>query len=519
MPRITISYRRDDSLDITGRIFDRLAAHFGREAVFRDIDNIPLGVDFRRHIDGVLGQSDIILAIVGPRWIGPRASQSRLASAADPVRLEIETALKKGKPLIPVLVSRAAMPHPDQLPESLHDFAFRNAIQVDAGQDFDVHIGRLIRGMDELLQNDTAPAASAGDDAVLDRGVPALPEADLSAEIAALRDANRALEAQVAALTDTGSEQARRAAVSSEEAAIELHGKEREVSALTQELSAERELSAAQGRRIAEMGAELDKRQSRVEALSAARALSRPRNLILYRAGLAVLLTALAGTAISLGVVAQRPASEQVAQRDAKISSLQDQLVQAQQTRVAQKVADDKALATEQDNSRAARARADQLNAQVQSLRDQSAQSESARTAAEAKVAARDTQIAELGKKLDGAVARVQELERATRQISAAPMAAPSVGPASNPARQSDTGIIVANTPNRRGILVTKVNGSSPAEIAGIQPGDVIQSVNGLDMTDITQFAGAVGRSQRGGTITLYVERGKNYILSLVLHV
>jgi len=42
MPRITISYRRDDTLDITGRIFDRLAAHFGREAVFRDIDNIPL---------------------------------------------------------------------------------------------------------------------------------------------------------------------------------------------------------------------------------------------------------------------------------------------------------------------------------------------------------------------------------------------------------------------------------------------------------------------------------------------
>ena len=46
MPRIAISYRRDDSLDITGRIFDRLAGHFGREAVFRDIDSIPLGPIF-----------------------------------------------------------------------------------------------------------------------------------------------------------------------------------------------------------------------------------------------------------------------------------------------------------------------------------------------------------------------------------------------------------------------------------------------------------------------------------------
>ena len=53
MPRITISYRRDDSGVVTGRIFDRLIGHYGRDAVFRDIDNIPLGVDFRKHIEHV----------------------------------------------------------------------------------------------------------------------------------------------------------------------------------------------------------------------------------------------------------------------------------------------------------------------------------------------------------------------------------------------------------------------------------------------------------------------------------
>jgi len=147
MPRITISYRRDDSLDITGRIFDRLAGHFGREAVFRDIDSIPPGADFRRHIDRVLDESDIILAIVGPRWIGPDNEQLRLASPADP-------ALRNDKPLIPVLVSRAVMPHPDVLPDSLHDFVYRNAVQVDSGQDFDVHVGRLIRAIERLVQSD-----------------------------------------------------------------------------------------------------------------------------------------------------------------------------------------------------------------------------------------------------------------------------------------------------------------------------------------------------------------------------
>ena len=152
MPRITISYRRDDSLDITGRIFDRLAGHFGREAVFRDFDSIPPGTDFLRHIDRALDESDIILAIVGPRWIGPNNEQLRLASPTDPVRLEIETALRKDKPLIPVLVSRALMPHPELLPASLRDFVYRNAVQVDSGQDFDVHIGRLIRAIELLLR-------------------------------------------------------------------------------------------------------------------------------------------------------------------------------------------------------------------------------------------------------------------------------------------------------------------------------------------------------------------------------
>jgi hypothetical protein len=160
MPRITISYRRDDSMDITGRIFDRLALHFGREAVFRDIDNIPPGVDFRRHIGRVLDESDVILAIVGPRWMGRQAHQNRLANAADPVRVEIEIALRIAKPLIPVLVSRAAMPSPEQLPESLQDFSYRNAVQIDSGQDFDVHIGRLIRAMEQMLAVDGAGAAA-----------------------------------------------------------------------------------------------------------------------------------------------------------------------------------------------------------------------------------------------------------------------------------------------------------------------------------------------------------------------
>src|SRR5262249_23056476 len=100
-------------------------------------DNIPPGADFRRHIERVLDESDIVLAIIGPRWVGPDHEQRRLSSPADPVRIEIETALQKNKPLIPVLVSRAVIPPLEALPDSLHDFAYRTAVQVDSGQDFD----------------------------------------------------------------------------------------------------------------------------------------------------------------------------------------------------------------------------------------------------------------------------------------------------------------------------------------------------------------------------------------------
>src|SRR5579885_1581247 len=186
MARITISYRRDDSGAITGRIFDRLVAHYGRESIFRDIDNIPLGVDFRDQINRVLDQSDIVLAIVGPRWIGPRRGQSRLDNEADPVRLEIEAVLRRNVPLIPVLVLGAPMPQANQLPESLRDFAYRNGIQVDAGQDFDTHIARLTRAMDRLLE-----IAAAGDSVALMRGGPvseievARPWAEPAAPVAA----------------------------------------------------------------------------------------------------------------------------------------------------------------------------------------------------------------------------------------------------------------------------------------------------------------------------------------------
>jgi len=126
--KIAISYRRADTEVMAGRIRDRLADRYGGDTVFMDIDDIPYGKDFRTHIFETIVQSDVLLVIVGQRWLGAgRGGTRRIDNETDFVRLEVETALSNAVPIIPVLVGSARMPQPTQLPESLKNLAFLNA--------------------------------------------------------------------------------------------------------------------------------------------------------------------------------------------------------------------------------------------------------------------------------------------------------------------------------------------------------------------------------------------------------
>jgi hypothetical protein len=161
MPRIFVSYRREDSESVAGRLHDRLEAHFGRDNVFFDIATIPFGVDFREHLERAVAQCDILLAVIGEAWLearyrdGPRQGQRRLDDEADFVRIEVESALARDIPVIPVLVGKATMPGERDLPEGLlRGLAFRNAAEVRSGRDFNNHVGRLIRGIEQLVEED-----------------------------------------------------------------------------------------------------------------------------------------------------------------------------------------------------------------------------------------------------------------------------------------------------------------------------------------------------------------------------
>ena len=63
--RIFLSYRREDSSAWAGRLRDVLASRVGEENVFQDVTAVRPGQDFRAAIDGALGRSDAVLAVIG----------------------------------------------------------------------------------------------------------------------------------------------------------------------------------------------------------------------------------------------------------------------------------------------------------------------------------------------------------------------------------------------------------------------------------------------------------------------
>jgi hypothetical protein len=147
--QIFMSYRREDSLDVAGRIYDRLVQEFGKEAIFKDIDSIPFGVDFRKHLKDTIDKCDIALIVVGDRWLSVTDAngQRRLDSPADFVRIELESALQREIPVIPVLIKDAKMPDEAELPDSLKEFAYRNGTVVRHDPDFHSDMDRLIKSL------------------------------------------------------------------------------------------------------------------------------------------------------------------------------------------------------------------------------------------------------------------------------------------------------------------------------------------------------------------------------------
>jgi uracil-DNA glycosylase family 4 len=132
MSRIFINYRRQDSEGYVGRLYDHLARHFERDALFMDVDDIPPGADFVQVLEEAVAACDVFIAVIGPSWLTltDETGARRLDQWNDFVRIEIASALNQNKLVIPVLVGRARMPSPAQLPDDLAALCRRNAFEL-----------------------------------------------------------------------------------------------------------------------------------------------------------------------------------------------------------------------------------------------------------------------------------------------------------------------------------------------------------------------------------------------------
>jgi hypothetical protein len=139
--KIFISYRRDDSAAIAGRIRDWLVQRVPSADVFFDVDSIQYGVDFERRIQSTIPQCKAVLAIIGPHWLTEDGQPSA------PVAMELELARSRGVAIMPVLVENATMPSDEHLPLSLQRFQKINAAQVRAGRDFQHDMEDLARAL------------------------------------------------------------------------------------------------------------------------------------------------------------------------------------------------------------------------------------------------------------------------------------------------------------------------------------------------------------------------------------
>lgn len=140
---VFISYRRPDSAPYAGRICDRLAAVFGADHIFMDVQDIAPGEDFTKAIDTTVARCQVLLAIIGPQWLETLRART---GKHDFVEQEIAAALRRGITVIPVLVGGAEMPQEADLPPTLRTLARRQAVSIRDAR-FEDDLRQLVDGV------------------------------------------------------------------------------------------------------------------------------------------------------------------------------------------------------------------------------------------------------------------------------------------------------------------------------------------------------------------------------------
>jgi len=147
-PTFFVSYRREDA-GYAEALRVALAARYGVERVFKDVDSMALGSSWKQQVRGALDRSTHVLALVGEGWMQGVDESGRVDGHTDPVVFELDEAFRRNLVVVPVLVGGREMPDADELPSALraHDFWYLNAAPIRAespGLDIAALVGRFV---------------------------------------------------------------------------------------------------------------------------------------------------------------------------------------------------------------------------------------------------------------------------------------------------------------------------------------------------------------------------------------
>jgi hypothetical protein len=146
--KIFISYRHGETAGYAGHIRESLRKEFGDKAIYRDVDDMPLGSDFTEVLQAAVSKCKVLLALIGTHWLDVRDSdqERRLENPHDPVRVEIVTALQKKITVIPILLDGARIPAAGLLPGELQPLCGCRGMDI-SNESFDDDIIRLKKSL------------------------------------------------------------------------------------------------------------------------------------------------------------------------------------------------------------------------------------------------------------------------------------------------------------------------------------------------------------------------------------
>jgi pterin-4a-carbinolamine dehydratase len=132
-PLVFISYRRDDEGPASRFVKAELDDVFGSEHVFMDLDNIQSGDQWKDIIKTNLEACDCLIVIIGRNWLRVQDEffVRRIDKKDDWVRIEIETALRRGIKIIPLFIG-GALTQKEALPKSIQKLLDSQGMMISA---------------------------------------------------------------------------------------------------------------------------------------------------------------------------------------------------------------------------------------------------------------------------------------------------------------------------------------------------------------------------------------------------